>query len=80
MLDRLWPLLRPGGQLLYSTCSLFRAEGMHQIDAFLQRHAAQQPRLAAASPGHLPGVPDNPASPAAGPAGDGFFYALIHQP
>ena len=80
LLDALWPLLAPGGRLLYATCSLFRAEGMHQIDAFLQRHAAQQPRLAAASPGHLPGVPDNPASPAAGPAGDGFFYALIHQP
>lgn len=80
LLDALWPLLAPGGRLLYATCSLFRAEGMHQIDAFLQRHAAQQPRLAAASPGHLPGVPDNPGSPAAGPAGDGFFYALIHQP
>ena len=80
LLDALWPLLAPDGRLLYATCSLFRAEGVHQIDAFLQRHAAQQPRLAAASPGHLPGVPDNPASPAAGPAGDGFFYALIHQP
>ena len=80
LLDALWPLLAPGGRLLYATCSLFRAEGVHQIDAFLQRHAAQQPRLAAASPGHLPGVPDNPDNPATGPAGDGFFYALIHQP
>ncbi len=80
LLDALWPLLAPGGRLLYATCSLFRAEGMHQIDAFLQRHATQQPRLAAASPGHLPGVPDNPDNPATGPAGDGFFYALIHQP
>ena len=80
LLDALWPLLAPGGRLLYATCSLFRAEGTHQIDAFLQRHAMQQPRLATASPGHLLGVPDNPDSPAAGPAGDGFFYALIHQP
>jgi 16S rRNA (cytosine967-C5)-methyltransferase len=80
LLDALWPLLAPGGRLLYATCSLFAAEGAHQIDAFLQRHAAQQPRLAAASPGHLLGVPDNPAMPEAGPAGDGFFYALIHQP
>jgi len=80
LLDALWPLLAPGGRLLYATCSLFRAEGAHQIDAFLQRHAAEQPRLAAASPGHLPGVPDNPGSPAAGDTGDGFFYALIHQP
>ena len=90
LLDALWPLLAPGGRLLYATCSLFQAEGMHQIDAFLQRHAAQQPRRAAASPGHLLGVLDNPAGPtvgaagagshATGPAGDGFFYALIHQP
>jgi 16S rRNA (cytosine967-C5)-methyltransferase len=80
LLDALWPLLAPGGRLLYATCSLFPAEGAHQIDAFLQRHAAQQPRLAAASPGHLLGVPDNPGMSEAGPAGDGFFYALIHQP
>jgi 16S rRNA (cytosine967-C5)-methyltransferase len=80
LLDALWPLLAPGGRLLYATCSLFRAEGVHQIDAFLQRHAAEQPRLAAASPGHLPGVPDNPDTSATGPTGDGFFYALIHQP
>ncbi len=80
LLDALWPLLAPGGRLLYATCSLFRAEGAHQIDAFLQRHGAQQPRLVAASPGHLLGVPDNPDTAATGPAGDGFFYALMHQP
>ncbi len=80
LLDALWPLLAPGGRLLYATCSVFKAEGVLQIDAFLQRHAATLPRLAAASPGHLLGVPDNPDDPPAGPAGDGFFYALIHQP
>lgn len=89
LLDALWPLLKPGGRLLYATCSLFRAEGAQQIDAFLQRHASTQPRLMPASPGHLPGVPDNPASPAAvpvdgmseaDPPGDGFFYALICKP
>ncbi len=80
LLDALWPLLAPGGRLLYATCSVFRAEGAHQIDAFLQRHPIQQPCLAAASPGHLPGVPDNPGYSVSGPAGDGFFYALMHQP
>ncbi len=90
LLDALWPLLQPGGRLLYATCSVFQAEGMHQIDAFLQRQAGAQPRLMAASPGHLLGLPDNPDRPGAGaadagahapgPAGDGFFYALIHQP
>ncbi len=80
LLDALWPLLRPGGRLLYATCSLFRAEGQQQIDAFLQRHAGSNPRLAPASPGHLTGLPDNPDSPAPGVAGDGFFYALLHHP
>ena len=79
LLDALWPLLAPGGRLLYATCSIFKAEGSQQIDAFLQRHAAQQPRLAPAAPGHLLGVPDNLQTPAAA-TGDGFFYALITKP
>lgn len=79
LLDTLWPLLAPGGRLVYATCSIFKAEGQQQIDAFLQRHAPEQPRWAAASPGHLLGVPDNPANAAAA-TGDGFFYAVIHKP
>ena len=31
LLDALWPLLAPGGRLLYCTCSVFRAEGEAQI-------------------------------------------------
>nr|WP_310732194.1 hypothetical protein [Methylibium sp. T29-B] len=38
LLDALWPLLRPGGRLLYATCSVFKAEGAHQIDAFCNAH------------------------------------------
>ena len=68
LLDALWPLLAPGGRLLYVTCSLFKAEGQQQIDAFLQRHAHQSPRLDPASPGHLLCLPDNPASAAKLPA------------
>lgn len=82
MLDALWPLLRPGGRLLYATCSVFRAEGQDQIDAFLQRMPPSQARLDPASPGHLLPLPDNGAQPP-GVRGavlsDGFFYALIHK-
>jgi len=78
LLEALWPLLAPGGRLVYATCSIFKAEGQQQIDAFLQRHAPEQPRWAARSPGHLLGVPDNPAHAAV--TGDGFFYAVIHKP
>ena len=84
LLDALWPLLAPGGRLLYATCSIFKAEGQQQIDAFLQRHAHEQPRLDPASPGHLLCLPDNPRSPVgqshSASAGDGFYYALIHKP
>ncbi|NRF66198.1 16S rRNA (cytosine(967)-C(5))-methyltransferase RsmB [Aquincola sp. S2] len=82
LLDALWPLLAPGGRLLYATCSVFRLEGQQQIDAFLQRHAADKPWLDPASPGHLPGLPDNAPRPgfASETSGDGFFYALIHKP
>ena len=37
MLDALWPLLRPGGTLVYATCSVLRAENDQQISAFLER-------------------------------------------
>ncbi|MGN6512648.1 MAG: 16S rRNA (cytosine(967)-C(5))-methyltransferase RsmB, partial [Lysobacteraceae bacterium] len=39
LLDALWPLLAPGGTLLYATCSLLRAENDAQVAAFLARTA-----------------------------------------
>ena len=80
MLDALWPLLKPGGQLLYVTCSLFKCEGQTQIDAFLQRHGAAGAALQGGSPGHLLTVPDN-CGEAGTPATvhDGFYYALIRK-
>jgi 16S rRNA (cytosine967-C5)-methyltransferase len=82
LLDALWPLLAPGGRLLYATCSVFRAEGEQVIDAFLQRRAAERPAMDPAAPGHLLPLPDNADDPAGGTplAHDGFYYALIHKP
>ena len=37
LLDRAWSWLAPGGTLVYCACSLFRAEGEAQADAFLAR-------------------------------------------
>jgi 16S rRNA (cytosine967-C5)-methyltransferase len=37
ILDALWQLLKPGGMLLYVTCSVFRVENQDQVTAFLQR-------------------------------------------
>jgi 16S rRNA (cytosine967-C5)-methyltransferase len=78
LLDALWPLLAPGGRLLYATCSVFKAEGQAQIDAFLQRPAGRNARLDPASPGHLLPLPDNRGA-GGPPSGDGFFYALLHH-
>jgi 16S rRNA (cytosine967-C5)-methyltransferase len=88
LLDALWPLLRPGGTLVYATCSIFKAEGEVQIDAFLQRLGPAAARLASKSPGHLLGVADNAAAGVPGPAsatgpdqgGDGFYYAVLGKP
>lgn len=86
LLDALWPLLAQGGRLLYATCSIFRAEGEHQIDAFLQRLPAGTARRWPGAPGHLLPLPDNAEGGEAtheglrsGAAGDGFFYALIEK-
>jgi 16S rRNA (cytosine967-C5)-methyltransferase len=82
LLDALWPLLAPGGRLLYCTCSVFLSEGSQQIDAFLQRWSDAALAAAPASPGHLLPLPDNGTTlPAAGPsrAADGFFLALLEK-
>ena len=79
LLDALWPLLKPGGRLLYCTCSVFKAEGQAQIDAFLQRQSGAHPLAAPKSPGHLLPLPDNGQADATA-SGDGFYYALLHKP
>jgi 16S rRNA (cytosine967-C5)-methyltransferase len=80
LLDALWPLLAPGGRLLYATCSIFRAEGQQQIDAFLQRLPAGAARLRSESPGHLLPLADNlPLGARTVALHDGFFYALIEK-
>lgn len=77
LLDALWPLVAPGGLLLYCTCSLFKQEGQARIDAFLQRQPQAQ---ALPAPGHLIPVLEYPqASASTYPVGDGFFYALLRK-
>ena len=81
LLDALWPLLKPGGAMVYATCSVFKDEGLHQIDAFLQRHGDAQAQDVPGVTGHLLPLADN--EPAAGPSSarpsdlDGFYYALL---
>ena len=79
LLASMWRLLKPGGRLVYCTCSVFRAEGDMQIQTFLAHH--KEARLMP-SPGHLlpqssatgPVFPDNLTS-----EHDGFYYALLEK-
>ena len=80
LLEALWPLLKPGGRLLYATCSIFKCEGQAQTDAFLQRHGAAAAMQHPASPGHLLTLPDNRADAnGRAPLHDGFYLALIRK-
>jgi len=38
ILDRVAPVVKEGGRLIYATCSLFREENEAQVEAFLARH------------------------------------------
>jgi len=78
LLDALWPLLAPGGRLVYATCSVFRAEGQAQLDAFLQRQPDAKSHAMPGFTGHLLPVADN-GSQQRSPL-DGFFYALLTKP
>lgn len=79
LLKQLWPLVKPGGRLLYCTCSVFRAEGENQAKTFVEHNtnARLLPSL-----GHL-----RPQSNATATAltdnlhgdHDGFYYALLEK-
>jgi 16S rRNA (cytosine967-C5)-methyltransferase len=79
LLQALWPLLEPGGRLLYCTCSVFQAEGDAQIRAFLAHNT--QARLLP-SPGHLwpeSAPPEGMLKDNSGSDHDGFYYALLEK-
>ena len=79
LLNQLWPLVKPGGYLLYATCSIFKAEGQGQLKVFQQHHADA---TLCASPGHLlPGAAHLQSVTGENHTGehDGFFYALLHK-
>jgi len=39
ILDAMWPLLKPGGRLIYVTCSILGQENSHRLQRFANNHA-----------------------------------------
>jgi 16S rRNA (cytosine967-C5)-methyltransferase len=79
LLKALWPLVKPGGRLLYCTCSVFKAEGESQIQTFVQHNTDAQ---ILPSPGHLtPSIATSETSLRDNVIGehDGFYYALLEK-
>jgi 16S rRNA (cytosine967-C5)-methyltransferase len=77
ILSRIWPLLRPGGMLVYATCSLLPEENELQVERFLAGRADVKVRPIEADWGHarslgrqtLPGEDSM----------DGFYYACLEK-
>jgi len=75
ILQAVWPLLAPGGLLLYATCSILKQENEQQVQAFLAEHSDAV---------ELPIDADWGTTGACGrqiltgdSAMDGFYYALL---
>jgi 16S rRNA (cytosine967-C5)-methyltransferase len=79
LLATLWPLLKPGGRLLYCTCSVFRAEGEGQAQTFVANNTDAVLRP---GPGHLlprAGAKDDGVQDNLEGDHDGFYYALLEK-
>lgn len=75
LLDAAWTLLRPGGVLLYATCSILKDENEHQIDAFLARTPDARAEPLDARFGHASGAGRQRLPGEDGM--DGFYYARL---
>ena len=73
LLNALWPLLEPGGILVYATCSVLKCENVQQIEQFLCRSPDAQlleiPSAYATDGQIHPGVENM----------DGFYYARLSK-
>jgi 16S rRNA (cytosine967-C5)-methyltransferase len=77
LLKHLWPLLAPGGILVYATCSVLADENIRQISRFMATHANAESLPLGAEWGRkqefgrqiLPGKEEM----------DGFYYARMRK-
>ncbi len=77
ILDKVWELLKPGGLLVYTTCSILPDENQQQVKRFLNQHkdakleSFELPIGSAAEPGWQ-------VLPSAG-GSDGFYYCKLRK-
>ncbi|NDY95894.1 16S rRNA (cytosine(967)-C(5))-methyltransferase RsmB [Wenzhouxiangella limi] len=77
LLDGLWPLLRPGGILVYATCSILKAENEAQAQRFLEQHADARILHQPGRPGHVQ-TPGHQILPGEGDM-DGFYHLAVER-
>lgn len=77
ILEGLWPLLAPGGKLVYITCSLLRAENDAIVQPFLDTHPDAQV-VAISLPAGQPAAVGWQVLPGDGDL-DGMYYAVLEK-
>ncbi len=75
LLNALWPLLKPGGMLLYVTCSVLPEENANQLGQFLQTHADAREQKLISPWGRACEIGKQILTGDAGM--DGFYYACL---
>ncbi|RXR01988.1 16S rRNA (cytosine(967)-C(5))-methyltransferase RsmB [Pseudoxanthomonas composti] len=77
LLDAAWAMLKPGGTLVYTTCSILKDENARQIDGFLARQPQAQVLPLDQAYGHASGAGRQRLPGEDGM--DGFFYARLRK-
>ena len=77
ILEGLWPALKPGGRLLYVTCSILDAENDCVIDKFIQKRRVEVATIDSSN-----GIArkfGKQCLPTVN-SGDGLYYAFLRKP
>ena len=77
LLDALWQCVKPGGVLVYATCSILPMENTNNIESFIAAHTDAEEILITADWGIKQPVGRQILPSLDGP--DGFYYACIHK-
>lgn len=77
LLEGLWPLLKPGGTLLYATCSILAEENSEVVQAFLEHQDTAALSIPEAAAGEVVSGGRQLLPATGGP--DGLFYARLEK-